>query len=88
MKEDRFAIPDVHEEPIVDIVARMKKGISAECSGLLRRAKKGGTNRSRLWESRINRILEANSGTFSIDELEGLRKDCRHLSEELGRFRQ
>ncbi|MFH0737639.1 MAG: hypothetical protein V1827_03725 [Candidatus Micrarchaeota archaeon] len=86
MEVDRYAIPEVAEEPIEDIVARMRKCITTECSDLLKRARKGGSNRSRLWESRINRIIEANSGTFSIDTLEGLKKECQTLSEELDRF--
>jgi hypothetical protein len=91
---DRFSVPDVGDaEPIETIVARLRKGITSECSGLLRRTRKAnaaapsvGSFRIRLWESRINRIIEANAGTFSIDELRRLRRDCQDLSLEIGRF--
>jgi hypothetical protein len=91
---DRFAIPDAQgAEPIEDLVARLRRDISSECAVLLKRTRrvnaasdKIGSFRLKLWESRINRIIEAQASTFSIDELEGLRRDCDALSEELGRF--
>lgn len=91
---DRFSVPDAGDaEPIESIVARLRKGISSECSGLLRRAKIAGAAarsvgsfRIRLWESRISRIMEANAGTFSIYELRRLRRDCQDLSLEICRF--
>ena len=91
---DRFSVPDVEDaEPIETIVARLRRGISSECSGLLRRtrnagaaARNVGSFRIRQWETRINRIIEANAGTFSIDDLRRLRRDCQDLSMEMGRF--
>jgi len=87
---DRFSIPDAEGlEPIENIVARMRKDISSECADLLRRAKKSGSAgalRARTFETRINRIIEAQAATYSIEELKKLRKDCTVLSSELGRF--
>lgn len=91
---DRFTIPEVRDaEPIVGMVARLRKDIVSECAELLRRARKANADsrgaasyRVRRWEGRINRILEANATTFSIGELRRLRKECTALSDELGRL--
>ncbi len=91
---DRFSIPDAQgAEPIEDQVARMRKDISSECAGLLRRTRESGASRGnageyrlKLWESRINRIIEVQAGTFSIEELKSLRKDCDALSKEIQRL--
>ncbi|MCI0503696.1 hypothetical protein L0Y65_03210 [Candidatus Micrarchaeota archaeon] len=91
---DRFSVPDVQDaEPIEAIVARMRKSVSSECSGLLRRSKAAcavypaaGRPRARAWEGRISRIIEANASTFSIDELKGLLRECQDLSVEISRF--
>jgi hypothetical protein len=85
----RFSVPDVPgTEPIESIVARLRRDIAAECSGLLRRAKtagasRSGTYRARVWESRISRIIESNATTFSIGELRRLKRECTMLSQEL-----
>lgn len=91
---DRFSIPDVQDtEPIEMMVARMRKGITLECSGLLRRtriahaaSRAANPVRIRAWESRITRIIETNASTFSLEELERLQRECRMLSDEIGRF--
>ncbi|MEW6035407.1 MAG: hypothetical protein AB1529_02230 [Candidatus Micrarchaeota archaeon] len=88
----RFAIPDVPgTEPIESIVARLRRDIASDCSGLLRRAKtarvsQAGSYRARVWESRICRIIEANATTFSILELRRLKRECTVLSQELRGF--
>ncbi len=90
---DRFSIPDVQDaEPIETLVARLRKGITSECSVLLRRTKahaavpSAGSFRIKLWESRISRIIESNASTFDIGELRRLRRECVLLSDEIGRF--
>ncbi|MFH0884383.1 MAG: hypothetical protein V1861_01600 [Candidatus Micrarchaeota archaeon] len=73
-------------------MARLRKGISSECSVLLRRTKahatapSAGSFRIRVWESKINRIIELNASTFDISELHRLRRECVVLSDEIGRF--
>lgn len=89
---DRFSIPDASgTEPIEDIVARLKRDISNDCAGLFKKLRMAnalsGSNdiRLRRFESRINRIIEAQSATYSIEELEKLKKECSLLSDEIGR---
>jgi hypothetical protein len=90
---DRFSIPDVQDaESIETLVARLRKGISSECSALIMRMKaharapSAGSFRIKVWESRINRIIESNASTFDIGELRRLRRECVVLSDEIGRF--
>lgn len=89
---DPFTIPDVENaEPIEDMVARLRKNISSECSVLLKRTRRAGAGklesiRARRFESKINSIIEAQAATFSIDELERLLRECGELSQELCRF--
>ena len=88
MEVDRYAVPEVEGKPIEEIVAGLKKDISARCSLLISRTRKAdririGAEKAGIWESRITRIIEAKAGTFCIDDLEGLIRDCRALSDEL-----
>lgn len=91
---DRFTIPNIQDtEPIEELVAKLRRNICSECTGLLRKARminaasaKTSSFNLRLWESRINRILEAQANTFSIEELQQLRRDCEMLVQELRRF--
>lgn len=90
---DRFSIPDVQgAEPIEALLARLRRGISSECSVLLRRAKaharapSAGSFRIRAWEGRISRIIESNASTFDIGELRRLKRECVVLSDEISRF--
>ena len=90
----RLMVPDVQNTvPIEWMVASLRKDISSECSGLLRRTRStslaratSAPRRIRLWERRISNIIGANASTYSIEELRRLRRECRALSEEMGRF--
>ncbi len=91
---DRYCVPEVQGiEPIEEMVARLRKDISSECSGLLRKTRTAslvsaasGPRRAKLWEGRINGIIEANASTYSIEELRRLRRECSAIREEISRF--
>ncbi|MEW6748222.1 MAG: hypothetical protein AB1295_00750 [Candidatus Micrarchaeota archaeon] len=87
----RFEIPEVRGAVSIEgTVARLRGYIGSECSSLLRRtsgvaAGRVSAERTTLWKSKINRILEVKDSTFGIDELEGLLRKCRDISDELER---
>jgi len=91
---DRYSMPDVQGiEPIDTMLARLRKDISSECSGLLRKTRmtslvsvESGSRRAKLWEGRINGIIEANASTYSIEELRRLRRECSAIRKEMSRF--
>jgi hypothetical protein len=88
----KYEITDFSEEPIEVVIGNLRKGIEHDCSALLATARQLNVNRQGFnlkgWESKISRIREAESATFSLDELNALKKDCSAIGARLAAFKE
>ncbi len=83
----KYDITDFSDAPIEVLIGNLRKGIESDCSRLLSMARQASASSRGFnlkgWESKISRIREAESATYSIDELKALRKDCNAMSTKL-----
>ena len=90
-KSGKYDVPDFKDEPIEVVIGNLRKGIASDCSALLTKARKVNVERHgsfniKLWEARVCKVREAQVATFSIEELESLRKECVAISAQLEAF--
>jgi hypothetical protein len=89
-----FLVPEVQvgDEPIEALIKKLQAEIASDCTKLLVHARKlnagmhGNGFNLRLWETKINKVSEAQRATYSIEELKGLRRECHSLSKQLDGF--
>lgn len=91
---DQLVIPEVqHVVPIETVICNLRRDIDSNCAALLQRARVintathgTGPFRLRFWEMRIAQIRQTERGTFSIQELRHLRRQCQVLSHDMEQF--
>ena len=86
----KYDMTDFTDEPIEVIIGNLRKGIASDCQYLLASARRVNAERRcfnlKAWEGRITRIREAELATFSLHDLNALKKECRLMSAQLANF--
>jgi hypothetical protein len=86
----KYDVPDFKDAPIEVLIADLRKGIASDCSVLLMKARRVYADHHgfnlKSWEARVCKVREAQVATYSIEELESLRKECKEMSAQLDSF--
>ena len=86
----KYDMTDFTDEPIEVIIGNLRKGIASDCHHLLESARKANSERRsfnlKAWEGKITSIREAELATYSLHELNALKRQCHILSVQLSDF--
>ncbi len=86
----KYDLADFTDEPIEVIIGNLRKGIASDCHRLLENARMVSEKREcfnlKAWEGRISNIREAELATYSLHELNALKRQCHVLSVQLSNF--
>jgi hypothetical protein len=87
----KYEMTDFTDEPIEVIIGNLRKGIASDCHNLLASARKVNAERRcfnlKAWEGRITKVREAELATYSLRDLNTLKKECQLMSAQLANFK-